>query len=113
MPSITVDTDRFDRLQLHLLGEIVRAVRAGLSKAGVKDDQLLFEATGDLSFAIAAIVDGSLVMELDGQEVVPILAFAEERDGDQLVGRGGASWMHEYVFGTVDEVFAAEDDASS
>ena len=111
--KLTIDEDRFDSLQTHLIVEIVTAIRDGLREAGVKDDQALYEATGSIAFSIAAIVDGSRIMELDGKEVVPVLTFARECDGEELISASsGGSWMHEYVFGTVDEVFESEDDES-
>lgn len=108
--KISVDTDRFDELQLRVLEELVAAVRDGLREAGITDDQALYDATGSIAFSIAAIVDGSRVMELDGEPVIPVLTFAKARNGSELVGAEGGSWMHEYVFGTVDEVFERDED---
>ena len=109
--KLIVDEERFDSLQAHLVAEIVASIRDGLLEAGIKDDQVLYEATGNIAFSVAAIVDGSRIMELDGREVVPVLTFSDERNGDNLISaETGGSWLHEYVFGTVDEVFAAEDE---
>ena len=107
--NITIDTDRFDALQIRLLEEIIRVSRDSLRHAGVTDDGALHEATGSLAFAIACIVDGSTVMELDGEPVLPVLKFASERNGSALVGADGGSWMHEYAFGLLDDVFAEDD----
>jgi hypothetical protein len=108
--KITLDRNRFDELQLALLEELIRAVRDGLREAGVTDDDTLFDATGNLAFAIAAIVDGSRVMQLDGEPVVPVLTFAGEPGSSELIGAEGGSWMHEYVFGSVEDVFDDEDE---
>ena len=32
------------------------------------------------------------------------------RNGSELIAAEGGSWMHEYVFSTVDEVFGVDDD---
>ena len=32
------------------------------------------------------------------------------RNGSDLVSAEGGSWMHEYVFGTVDDVFERDDE---
>ena len=48
-------------------------------------------------------------MELEGCAVVSVLTFAKERDGEELIAAEGGSWMHEYVFGAVDDVLAGED----
>ncbi len=108
--KITVDSERFDELQMHVLEQLITCVTNGLRKAGVTDDAILFEATGELAFSVAAIFDGSAVMELDGDPVVPVLTFAKERGGEDLISAGGGSWMHEYVFGTVDDMFEFGDD---
>ena len=117
--KLTTSENEFDEFQLRLIREIVETVRDGLREAGVTDDQALYEATGNLSFSIAAIVDGSRVMQiepqvigLDAKDVIPVVTFARERDGDELITAGGGSWMHEYVFGTVDEVFESDDEDS-
>jgi len=95
---------------LQVLEHLVKSVRDGLREAGVDDDQILYEVTGNLSFALCAIIDGSRQMMLDDQPVVPFLTFASERNGTDLIAAEGGSWMHEYVFGTVDEVFAEDDE---
>jgi len=107
--EIVIDSDRFDALQLRVLEEIIKSIRTGLREAGVADDQALYDATGNIAFAVAAIVDGSRIMDLDGERVVSVLTFAKERNGTELVGAEGGSWMHEYVFGTVDDVFDCEE----
>lgn len=109
--KISIDTERYDQLQLRLLEELVVSLRDGLREAGVDDADTLYEATGNLAFAVASIMDGSRVMDLDGADVAPVLTFARERDGEDLVAPpSGGSWMHEYVFGVVDDVFEQGDD---
>ena len=109
--KVTADNTRFDELQVHVLNEIVASIIDGLKEAGVSDSQTLHEATSNIAFSVAAIVDGSRVMNLEGTEVVPILTFARERDGQELIGAdSGGSWMNEYVFGVVDEQFKGDDD---
>jgi len=108
--KISIDTERYDQLQLRLLEELVVSLRDGLREAGVDDADTLYEATGNLAFAVASIMDGSRVMDLDGADVAPVLTFARERDGEDLVAPPGGSWMHEYVFGVVDDVFEQGDD---
>jgi len=108
--NIELDTARFDELQLRMLAEIVRAVRDGLREAGVEDEQVLYDATGNICFSVCAIIDGSCEMSLDDVPVVPLLTFATERNGQDLVAAEGGSWMHEYVFSAVDEVFGDEEE---
>lgn len=108
--KITINSDRFDELQLRILEELIGSIRDALEEAGITDAQALREATGSIAFSVAAIIDGSRIMELDGEPVTPVLTFAKEVDGTDLVGAEGGSWMHEYVFGTVDEVFDNGDE---
>jgi hypothetical protein len=109
--NITIDLDRFDELQIRVLEELIVSIRDGLRSAGVNDDQALYESTGNIAFSVAAIFDGSRAIELDGTCVVPVLTFAKERHGEDLVGAEGGSWMHEYVSSAIDDVFDAEGEA--
>lgn len=106
--NVTIDSERFDELQLRVLRELVTAIRDGLREAGITEEQALYEATGNLSFAVAAIIDGSRQMDLDGEPVLPFLGFAVERNGEELIAAEGGSWMHEYAFGVVDDVLSAD-----
>ena len=108
--KLTIDEDRFDSFQIRVLNEIIRTVRDGLKGAGVTGDSELEEFTGNIVFSIAAIVDGSRIMELDGQPVVPFLTFQTDRDGDELITANGGSWMHEYACSAVDEMFSEENE---
>lgn len=107
--KVLIDVNQFDALQMRLLEEIIGSVASGLKEAGITDETALAEAVGSIAFSVAAIVDGSRVMELDGQPVVPVLTFAKEPNGDSLIAAEGGSWMHEYVFGAVDDVLFGEE----
>jgi hypothetical protein len=96
--NVLPDNARFDELQIHLIEEIVASIRDGLREAGVTNPRVLGEATSNLAFSIAAILDGNQVLTLEGREVIPVLTFARERDGPDLIApESGGSWMHEYV----------------
>jgi hypothetical protein len=107
--KIELNSDRFDELQLRVLTELLTSIRDGLRAAGVADEDVLYEATGKIGFSVASIIDGSRVMEHDGSPVVPFLAFVNERNGTNLTAAEGGSWMHEYVFGAVDDVFGDDE----
>ena len=104
--QITVDSDRFDQLQLCVLKEIISAIGEELRKSGVTEAHALNDLTGSIAFSVAAIIDGSRVAELDGQEIFPVLTFSAEHNGSDFIGADGGSWMHEYVFGALDEVLS-------
>jgi hypothetical protein len=105
--QITQDERRFDQLQLHLIGAIADSIKSDLQEAGL-DDERLADLTGGLTFAVAAIIDGSRFMQLDGRRVRPVLTFSEDEECTRLVTVPGGSWMHEYAFGVVDAIFDAE-----
>lgn len=108
--QISIDTDQVDALQIRVLEEIIRSVAAGLKEAGITDETALSEAVESIVFSVAAIVDGSRVMELEGRGVVPVLTFAKERNGEELIAAKGGTWMHEYVCGAVDDVLFGDGD---
>jgi len=94
----------FDKRQLALIREIVRAIKSDLADSGIPEERLA-DVTGGVAFSIAAIIDGIRVMQADGQPLIPVLAFAEDSERMKFVGRPGGSFMHEYVYGTVDDIF--------
>ncbi|HEX7890746.1 MAG TPA: hypothetical protein VF522_15405 [Ramlibacter sp.] len=101
--KITVDPQHFEALELRVLEEVVESVIDVLEKAGVRDAALA-EAAASISFSVAAIIDGSRVMELDGEPVLPFLTFARGPDESELVASRGGSGMHEYVHGIVEDM---------
>lgn len=108
--KLVSDSTTFDALQRHLLGEIVASIRDGLREAGLEGGQL-YEATAAASVAVASIIDGSRELYLDDREVIPVLTFARERDGGELIAPdSGGSWMHDYVHGVVDQHVSQDDD---
>ncbi len=101
--KIDEDTKKFDALQLFIAGEIVSSVKHYLEQAGLTGDEI-YDATTNISFAIAATVDGSAIMTREDERVIPVLTFSKPGDPDTLISAGG-SWMHEYIVGIVDEAF--------
>ena len=106
--KLVFDEARFDARQLFLMEKIVETLLDGLRSAGVDDSQTLHDATSDMAFSLACILDGSRIMELDGEPVLPFIGFANERDGDEIVVSEAGTWMHEYSHGTVSDVFDRE-----
>jgi hypothetical protein len=95
---VIIDEALFDRRQAALLGELVQLVKDAVHASDMSEGtkQLFIET---LLFNVTCVIDGSQVMELDGEPLVPRLTFANERDGDAVVSCGGGSFMHEYVMG--------------
>lgn len=104
-----VDEGKFDKFQEHVLAEIIKSTKNILEEKGVPEN-VIYDITGDLSFQICAIIDSSSVMEIDGEEVLPFLTFSKSRkERNTIIVNDGGSYMHEMVFGFVDEIF--EEDA--
>ena len=108
--KLVSDPATYDALQRHLLDELVASLRDGLRDAGVEGG-LLYEATAAAASAVASIIDGHRELYCDDREVIPVLTFARNRDGDELIGSdAGGSSMHDYVQQTVDEQVSDDDD---
>lgn len=100
--KIAIDENRFDRLQMQLLWEIIDSsyrafVRAGISQQKIPDLIL------DSVFSICCAIDGSTAMQDADGPIHPILTFAKDTENAEVVSAGHSSWMHEYVHGVVEE----------
>lgn len=107
--TIKDDRNEFEKRQTKLIQEIASSFESRFEEAGLGRDQELLE---NLVWDIAAILDGSREMKLDGKLLLPFLTFAEKRGGGELVATKGGSWMHEICGGVVDEMFGDEPPAS-
>ncbi len=96
----------YEAYQALVMAEIVRNVRQRLAAAGVKGRRLR-ELVTDIAFDVGAIVDGTQMITTDDGHLAPILGFAEGRvRGELLLSHGGgASSLHEFVPGVVDNEF--------
>ena len=100
--QLTNDSDKFDQLQSIFIGGLIDEIKAQLESANLPAPKVR-ELLENISFSIATILDGSCSVEFDGVEASPVITF---QDGDTaLVYPGGNSWMHEYVFGTISEIY--------
>lgn len=100
--KIKQDEDIFDECQSILIGEIIERIKGNLEDAGIKGP-LLKELTGNIAFSMATTLDNSSTTEFDGLVVNPVLTF--QQSDEELTHCGSNSYMHEYVFGTLDEIF--------
>ena len=100
--DLVVDGDKFDELQPWYVGEIIEAIKHNLEQAGIGGEKLK-ELCGDIAFSICAQIDSSAGFEVEGIEYASYLAFSG--DDDTMFYPGGNSFLHEYVFGVLDEIF--------
>lgn len=101
------DGKEFDGLQRTLIGSLVESVKGEIDSENLNPDvaRSLLEK---ISFSIAVILDGSRDAVFKGEEAFPLLVFQNE--DDDLISSQGGSWMHEYVFGTIRDLYG--DDAT-
>jgi len=100
--NLVYDHDTFEKMQDRIIKEIANVIKNQLEANNI-GLEVAREITADATFEIAAIIDGSLIMELDGKTVEPILTFKSNEDA--LVWDEGSSWMHEVVYGWVYDLF--------
>jgi hypothetical protein len=96
------NANSYDDQQAIFIGAVIESIKEKLEDAGLKGKKLK-EITGNVSFAVATLIDNSASIEFEGKEVVPLLTFLENEN--ELIHCGGSSYTHEYVFGALDEIF--------
>ncbi|WP_019142761.1 hypothetical protein [Noviherbaspirillum massiliense] len=100
--NLILDEDKFDEHQAILAGELIEQIKRHLEEAGLEGDKLK-ELTGRIAFSVACVIDGASPIEWEGTEVHPYLTF---RSGDdEIMHWNDSSSIHEYVFGTLDDIF--------
>jgi predicted RecB family endonuclease len=103
--QLQYDEYAFEERQERMVLEIVRVVRSALEEERISGKRL--EAlVQQISFSVAAIVDGTTFVEFADDHLVPVLGFAEGGMRDQLlISKTGGSTLHELVADTVRDQF--------
>ena len=96
------DEDKFDELQSIFIGGIIDAIKENIDEAKLPDNKSR-ELLENISFTVATILDGSRSVEYENVEANPIITF--KNNDKEIVYPGDSSWMHEYVFGTISEIY--------
>ncbi|MTW03233.1 hypothetical protein [Pseudoduganella ginsengisoli] len=100
----------YEEREMRMVDEIVRTIKDALTAGGV-EGAALRALTEEISFSMAAIIDGSAYMELNDDHLVPVLGFAEGRMRDRLlVPLEGGSSLHGLVPGYIEANFGEEID---
>jgi hypothetical protein len=99
-PKLRIDEAEFDRKQTEFLKLLIETVKSSLSQHAV-EGELYEELLETLTFNIASAIDGSLEMEDEAEPVIPVLAFALDDEGKEILLSDRGSWLHEYVFGSL------------
>lgn len=100
--ELELNEDTFDEHQAILIGEIIEKIKSNLEEAGLEGENLK-KITGNIAFSIATTLDNSSTTEFEGTIVKPYVTFLSSENN--IMHCGDFSYMHEYVFGILDEVF--------
>lgn len=92
--KLTLDVNTFEQHQIALIGAIIEEVVVKLREAGM-DGLPLEEATANIAFSIASIIDDTTQIESDGDSVKPYLTFRGE--DDELIHCGENAYSYEFV----------------
>ena len=107
--NIVEDSKKYNDYQETVLKSIIESIRATLENSEINKKRIE-DLTGSLAFGISAIIDASQDMGTGQNPVLPFLTFSkdfEERD-TLIVNKQGGSFMHEMVYGCINEVFEEE-----
>ena len=100
--ELKINEDKFDLLQSAFLGGIIDSIKENLDKSNLPED-ISRKLVEDISFSVATILDGSVEVSFEGITAKPVITFQENENS--IISSGTASWMHEYVFGTIADIY--------
>lgn len=109
---ITKDDATYDLLHERLLRDMLLAIKDELDEAELDHDEV-HELTANIALAVSAILDGTSPLSLNGQKMMPFLAFTSETQRDSLIVNEQGSYLHEIVdtlFEEMDELDEDEED---
>ncbi len=96
------DKESFEKLQKLLAQSLAETIKSELEDRMLSPD-LVKDLTANLAFSVVCILDASTVTTVDGGNLRPIITF--QTDDDTLVWANGTSYMHDYVYGWVYDLF--------
>jgi hypothetical protein len=100
--KLELEPEKHEEFQQALIREIAQTVMVKLVEAGLKGEKLE-QATANVSFSIASIIDDTTAIEKDGEAVKPYLTF---RDGDDaIIHCGENAFTYEFVTGILKDMF--------
>jgi hypothetical protein len=103
--KLHVNEDKYDENQIELLHNMIVAIKDPLLEAGLTGKKLR-DLTTSIAFGISSLIDCSEKTVTDRDEILyPYLAFSIDDNKETGICSEGGSWMHEYVHGTIDDVF--------
>ncbi len=100
--DLKFDTERFNKCQAILIGEIAQRIKLRLLEAGMEGEKLE-EYVSKITFSVAGIIDDTAAIESDGFEVRPYLTF--RADDEVLIHCGENASTNEFIYETLKKLF--------
>jgi hypothetical protein len=108
MPIIK-DEATYDQLHERLLRDMLLAIKDELDEAELDHDEV-HDLTANIALAISAVLDGTSPLSLNGQKMMPFLAFTSEAQRDNLIVNEQGSYLHEIVDTLFEEMDQLDED---
>ncbi len=118
-----LDDEKFDCFQAKMVEHIIDSIKRTLISKGI-DEEDAYDMTGEIAFNVCAVIDGSAVMDYEGEDIIPFLGFSQTNPETKneiatketatkeeviLINSAG-SYLHEMTFGVLDEVYDDEEE---
>ena len=100
--NLKLETEEFEEYQELFIKEIIESIMTKLVEGGLEGEKLE-ELTANIAFSVASIIDDTTVIESDGVEAHPYLAF--RKNDNEIVHCGENSYTYEYVIGVLKKLF--------
>jgi hypothetical protein len=115
--KLNIDNESYDDFQIGLLKGLLSTIYETIKtekEHGQLDiaDEYIEDLVEKLTFSVSAAIDGSLVMRHENLDIFPHLSFKSERHSEDLIVNDVGSYLHEIMFGVLDEYDLEELSAS-
>jgi hypothetical protein len=100
--KLTTDTSTFEEQQALFISDIVEKITIKLKEAGVAAEKME-DLTASIALSIAATIDDTASIEVNGVEVHPYLTFRVS--DDEIIHCGENSYTYEFVYGAMKKLF--------
>jgi len=99
------DNKLYEEFHEKVARELVETIYSQISEIEGIDPDIVESITSNLAFSVGTIIDGSRVMDNEGRQVLPYLAFSESaKERKNLIVSDTGSYIHEMIFGLLDDM---------
>ncbi len=100
--DLTLEPERFEEHQKIFIKAIIESIMIKLVESGLEGRQLE-EATANVAFSIASLIDDTTDIESDVIDVKPYLTF--RAGGEEIIHCGENAYTYEFVRGALKDLF--------